>query len=84
MLGGGGELHPASPSLYFSGQNPPYNGITTLPQSLFGEKGLIKGQAPLQAVFSLSLMVPLLVTEQAEGHGKLYKRDRLLRYICCS
>ena len=62
MYGAGGELHPGSPSLYFSGQNPPYDGIRTLPQSLFGEKGLIKGQPPLQTVFSLSLMVPILAT----------------------
>ena len=63
----GGELHPGSPLLDFSGQNPPYDGIITLPQSLFGEKGLIKGQPPLQTVFSLSLMVPFLATEQTES-----------------
>ena len=67
MYGAGGELHPGSPSLYFSGQNPPYDGIRTLLQSLFGEKGLIKGQPPLQTVFSLSLMVPILATEQTES-----------------
>ena len=85
MLGGRGRgATPRFPLIVFFWANPPLNGITTLPQSLFGEKRLIKGQAPLQAVFSLSLMVPLLATEETEGHGKVYKRNRLLRYICCS
>ena len=64
---GRGGATPRFPLLYFSGQNPPYDGIRTLPQNLFGGKGLIKGQPPLQTVFSLSLMVPMLATEQTES-----------------
>ena len=83
MYGAGGELHPGSPSLYFSGQNPPYDGIRTLPQSLFGEKGLIKGQPQLQTVFSLSLMVPILATLWVLWVFRTARNKKYNEYFIC-